>query len=383
MGKKIAFIRIWPTPPIAASVSSVLQKSFPEYEIETTDLIHILKRRKDILLLNALALPFDYGVPILWQPRRFRQIFMGSTYLFQRVKRLINERFAGRQDEFAFTFQLQSLFDTRIAGLPNFIYTDGTHLANQHNPYFGDWKHFSPAWIELEKSIYQNATRIFTRSSDITQSLQQEYGVALEKIACVYAGSNVPTDAGEPDNAGYSNKEILFVGTDWRLKGGPELSQAFLRVLERHPDAHLTIIGCAPNAGLPNCTETGLIPVEEVRAYYHRAAIFCLPTTSEAFGVAFIEAMAHRLPIIATNTGAIPDFVLDGENGYRLTIGDVDGITAALLRLLDNPALCRQFGERGRQLALERYNWDAVGVAIRRHVLAALANPTSQENETA
>jgi glycosyltransferase involved in cell wall biosynthesis len=92
-----------------------------------------------------------------------------------------------------------------------------------------------------------------------------------------------------------------------------------------------------------------------------RASIFCLPTRREAFGIAFIEALAHGLPVIGPSLGAIPDFIEDGKSGYLTPPGDLAALTTALELLLDDPGRRRRFGERGRRMA-ERYTWpQAVG----------------------
>jgi glycosyltransferase involved in cell wall biosynthesis len=113
----------------------------------------------------------------------------------------------------------------------------------------------------------------------------------------------------------------------------------------------------------------GKLPLESLQPYYASASIFCLPTKLEPFGVAFVEAMANRLPIVATEIGAIPDFVINGENGYLVSPGDISGLAQALIRLLDNPSQCRSFGARSYGLARQRYNWQTVGSKIRARVI--------------
>ena len=82
------------------------------------------------------------------------------------------------------------------------------------------------------------------RSHNVPADLIKRYAVEPDKIACVYAGANVPAAADfQLENNGYANKHILFIGNDWIRKGGPVLATAFEDVLRRHPDAHLTIAG--------------------------------------------------------------------------------------------------------------------------------------------
>ena len=196
----------------------------------------------------------------------------------------------------------------------------------------------------------------------------EQYGCEPEKVICVYAGSNVQILEDELDDRRYERKNILFVGKDWERKGGPELVEAFKIVLYTHPDAHLTIVGCSPHLNVPNCTVTGPVPLEDVSQYYMNASVFCLPTRLEPFGVVFIEAQSHKLPIVATAIGAIPDFVLNGHNGYLVKPSDVEGLAKALSDLVGDPEKCRTYGENGYRLMEERYNWDKVGARMRQHI---------------
>jgi glycosyltransferase involved in cell wall biosynthesis len=113
-----------------------------------------------------------------------------------------------------------------------------------------------------------------------------------------------------------------------------------------------------------------------VDQYYRQATIFCLPTTLEPFGVVFVEAMAHQLPLIGTQIGAVPDMIIPDYNGYLVPPHDVTALTEALLNLLNDSQKRYQFGQNSYQLAQERYNWQQVGSAAR----AIISETISLEN---
>jgi glycosyltransferase involved in cell wall biosynthesis len=83
--------------------------------------------------------------------------------------------------------------------------------------------------------------------------------------------------------------------------------------------------------------------------------------------------MQARLPIVATRVGAVPDFVQDGWNGFLVDVGDVQRLSEALMKLLEDPNRRREFGERGFTLAKERYSWDIVGKRLQQHILEKLS----------
>jgi glycosyltransferase involved in cell wall biosynthesis len=372
--KKIAFIRIWPSPPIAASVQRILVESFPEYEVETIDIVRIIKSNKQVVFINTLHTWMEYGLNILLRKDKIKVYFYGTSYLYHWVHAFLNKMLMDQQADLAFTFQLQSIFDASLIGIPNFVYTDHTVLAALDYPDADPAKLYSRDWIELEKLIYHNAAMIFTRSHNITHSLVEQYSCPPTKVACVYAGSNVELNQHENANDDFSNQNILFVGIDWVRKGGPVLVDAFQRLLKVYPNATLTIVGAKPGLNLPGIQEVGLIPIGQLEKYYQKASIFCLPTRDEPFGVVFVEALTQGLPIVTTNIGAIPDMVSDGKNGYLVPPGDVDTLFDALSKLLEAPEKCREFGEQGRILAETRYNWKSVGAVLREQIIPLLGD---------
>ncbi|MBV9913466.1 MAG: glycosyltransferase family 4 protein, partial [Sinobacteraceae bacterium] len=113
----------------------------------------------------------------------------------------------------------------------------------------------------------------------------------------------------------------------------------------------------------------GRVSAAELAQHYQQASIFCLPTKREPFGIAFVEALQHRLPVVATRVGAVPDMVGDGVNGYLVAPGETAPLTESLNRLLADPQLCRTMGERSYEQARDRYDWRRVGARIRTKIL--------------
>jgi N-acetyl-alpha-D-glucosaminyl L-malate synthase BshA len=83
--------------------------------------------------------------------------------------------------------------------------------------------------------------------------------------------------------------------------------------------------------------------------------LFLLPSESESFGMVALEAMASEAAVIATNTGGLPEVVIDGETGYLLPVGDVTGMAERAVEILRDDALRRRMGKRAREVAIERF----------------------------
>ncbi|NHZ73484.1 MAG: glycosyltransferase [Nitrospirae bacterium] len=111
-------------------------------------------------------------------------------------------------------------------------------------------------------------------------------------------------------------------------------------------------------------TFIGNLPlVEEVLV---NADLFLLPSETESFGLAALEALACKVPVIATEVGGLPEVVREGENGFLLPVGDVDGMAAAAMKLLNDDSMRREFGEAGRRWAVERFDEASVVKQYRR-----------------
>jgi glycosyltransferase involved in cell wall biosynthesis len=369
---RIAFFRPRQTPVASVILPDLLRVRFPDHQIDVFDVYQRVKDRKALMLLNSLNTLTEYGPnAVLDGKGTARESFFGTTYLYRHIKQMAKE--LAPVDKYDFTFQMQSLFDASVDGLPNFVYTDHVHLANLTYPMFDKSKLRPQKWIDMETTIYQRAEKTFTWSTNISKVLTQDYKIDPSQVAWAGVGVNAKIDNIQMDNDDYSNKNILFVGMDWVRKGGPELLEAFKKVLEVHPDAKLTIVGASPETDIPNVNAVGRVPVEQVNSYFEQASVFCLPTKREPFGVVFVEAMHHRLPIVATDIGALPDMVEVGQNGYLVECVDVDMLAKYLSDLIGDPAKCKAFGEHGYQVAAEKYTWDKVADRIAAEIKGVLA----------
>lgn len=109
----------------------------------------------------------------------------------------------------------------------------------------------------------------------------------------------------------------------------------------------------------------GEISNEELSKYLERADVFVRPSLSEGLGIAFLEAMAAGLPIVATPVGGIPDFLKDGETGLFCKVGDPEDIAAKIRTILDDDNLRSRLILNGRKLVEEKYSWDKITAEFR------------------
>jgi glycosyltransferase involved in cell wall biosynthesis len=230
----------------------------------------------------------------------------------------------------------------------------------------------SRRWIELERALYHRVRMNLVMSAFVRDSLVEDYGCAPSRVALVGAAPNLPAPAGLPANSDYSNQTVLFTGIDWERKGGPVLLQAFRRVLKELPGARLIIAGAAPAIDLPNVQVMGRVPLTEVSRLLSSACILALPSLREPQGIIAIEALMHGIPVIASNVGALAETVDDGVSGRVIAPGDAGALASAIIELLSNPALCRRYGEAGREIAIGRHSAGAVSTRMGDAIRAAI-----------
>jgi L-malate glycosyltransferase len=100
--------------------------------------------------------------------------------------------------------------------------------------------------------------------------------------------------------------------------------------------------------------------VPNIADYLSVADLLLLPSETESFGLAALEAMACEVPVIATRTGGLPEVVLHGETGYLVDLGDTRSMADCAIAIISNDRKRREMGERGRAWAVDRFNTDRV-----------------------
>jgi glycosyltransferase involved in cell wall biosynthesis len=176
------------------------------------------------------------------------------------------------------------------------------------------------------------------------------YGVRPERIAIVPPGTNKSDGAMQPRRANQPLR-LLCVATVTPRKGHLLLIEALAALadldwhllcigsLERDPEATAALRGAISRHGLgERVTLAGEWPPERLTEAYRAADCFVLPSFHEGYGMAFAEALAHGLPIVATRGGAIPDTV-PAEAGLLVPPGDAAALAASLRRVLSNETL--------------------------------------------
>ena len=141
------------------------------------------------------------------------------------------------------------------------------------------------------------------------------------------------------------------------VKGHQYLLEAARTVLNEVPNARFLIVGDGPlRAELEQMAEelgiqhrvvfTGFLR-DEIPSLYASMDLLAFPSTYEPFGNVSMEAMSFKMPVVASDTGGIPEVVLDGETGLLVPPRDPDSLAKALLTLLKDKSLSQRMGAAG------------------------------------
>lgn len=165
-----------------------------------------------------------------------------------------------------------------------------------------------------------------------------------------------------------SEKIIMHISNFRPVKRVTDVVRAFKKVLE-HVEARLIMVGEGPEkmASLRVAKQLGIEECvryvgnqEEIETLLPCADLVFQPSEHESFGLVALEAMACRVPVLATDSGGVREVVVHGENGYLTEVGDIEAMARYAVDILTHPTKAAEMGEKGRQRALSLFNRDRI-----------------------
>jgi teichuronic acid biosynthesis glycosyltransferase TuaC len=211
--------------------------------------------------------------------------------------------------------------------------------------------------------------RLVLANSAGTEARAKALGATNTRV--VHLGTDVPPEpAPEP-----KLPTIATVGHLVARKRHADVLRALWLLRDSHPDLRWVVAGDGPEQPALERLATelalggrvkllGQLPPDEARATAQAATVFALPSVDEAFGVAYIEAMAAGVPAIGCLGEAGPEEIAASGPGIRLVApGDPEGLAAELRALLDDAAWRRELGDGARATVQRAFTWEACGRA--------------------
>jgi glycosyltransferase involved in cell wall biosynthesis len=243
--------------------------------------------------------------------------------------------------------------------------------------------------FHLARRLFESAALLHAWSRWARQSMIEEYGIHPSKVVVNPPGVDLEfwqPPAQPRGEAGERPRRVLFVGGDFRRKGGPQLLDWYrqqdparfeLHIVTREPVERVPGVYVYHNMQ-PN--------TPQLLTLYHTSDLFVLPSLGECFGIATVEAMAAGLPVIASDVGGTADIIQPGRNGLIVPSDDVRALEAAISAILDDDNRRDAMGRQSRLLAeecfdLQRNARKTLGylkqIADRRHMVEQVAGAGS------
>lgn len=227
-------------------------------------------------------------------------------------------------------------------------------------------EHINQAVYDLERMGMHAADRVIAVSRLTKGVVHTKYGVPEHKIDVVYNG--VEQDHAQPDDGAtieHDEKIVLFLGRITMQKGPEYFIQAAKRVLEVYPKVKFVVAGsgdmavrmiedAAANGIGHKVLFTGFLRGRDVDRVFAMADCFVMPSVSEPFGIAPLEAMRNDTPVIVSKQSGVAEVL---TNALKVDFWDTDEMANKIVAVLKYPPLSKTLTEQGH-FELRGLNWD-------------------------
>ena len=294
----------------------------------------------------------------------FRETKRCGKYAIQNIKR-------GKS---ATIFQFaENIFDTN--SLSTYIYQDLSvsyveYMMNNMPEIFAvsAFQNQSPSAIRKRASYqnkyYQQCKGIFTMGRWLAEDMVNRCKIDQTKVHPVGGGINL--DKRLIDISKKKGNKILFVGRDFKRKGGYIVVEAFKELKKRRKDVELYVAGPMVNPYheyIDGYHFMGDCDYKRTAELFNLCDIYCMPSYFEAYGLVFVEALTFGLPVIARNAYEMPYLIQNGHTGLLLQKDDVKELSEMMDSLLSDADIKKNVIERQHDYLID-YSWDKVAERI-------------------
>jgi len=226
-------------------------------------------------------------------------------------------------------------------------------------------EHVNQRVYDIERQGMHAASRVIAVSNYTRNIIINRYGVPPEKVEVVYNGIDFNGHA-EASYAGPRlDKTVLFLGRVTMQKGPEYFLFAAKRVLEKMDNVKFVMVGdgdmlhrsieLAANLGIGHKVFfTRFLRGDDVDRAYQMADLYVMPSVSEPFGIAPLEALQHNVPVMVSKTSGIAEAF---RNALKVDFWDIDEMANKMVAVLRHPPLHEMLLREGRKEAL-RFRWE-------------------------
>ncbi len=257
----------------------------------------------------------------------------------------------------------------KISGKPLVAHIHATEFDRAGGP--GDERIHK---IEFDGMTY--ADRVLAVSQYTASMIISRYLIDTGKIKIVHNAYDVEEDMNIKIKRIFKGPTILFLGRITLQKGPDYFLEVASKVLEEHPEARFIMAGTGDMARrllhksaamkLKNrFVFAGFLNRQQVDLILKASDIYMLPSVSEPFGIAPLEAMAYGITAVISKQSGVSEVV---ENAYKIDFWDIEKMAEVITYLIKNPEICAYMGESGRKEVL-KIKWEEAATKIKKAYL--------------
>jgi glycosyltransferase involved in cell wall biosynthesis len=247
----------------------------------------------------------------------------------------------------------------KVSGKPLLVHVHSTEFDRAGN-------NVNQRVYDIERAGMQAAERVMAVSQFTKSICVRRYGVRTDKIDVVYNG--IEREAQQPAAGARiesTDKIVLFLGRITMQKGPEYFIAAAKRVLEKYQnvkfvlagsgDMALRMIELAAGLGIGHkVLFTGFLRGRDVERVFKMADCYVMPSVSEPFGLAALEAVSHDVPVILSKTSGASEVL---THVLKVDFWDIDEMANKIVAVLRHPPLSQTLREHGN-FELHRLTWD-------------------------
>lgn len=329
----------------------------------------------------------DLHIPLFHLPRTKKGV---DFSVMQRLHRIISDNQIHVVNAQHFTPAIYSYYGCKIKENRPLTFTAHSEWEIKMIPWY---------WKRVGSYLINRMDASVGVTQKVTHLIQEQLKINVHKTVTIENGVDV--DAFSPKHhvdrlrhslgIGDTEKVIGVVANLKQVKNHRLLLQAFAKLHKSIQNVRLMLVGSI-FAGSPDNTEGELRQLvnencladkvlflgfrSDIAQLLSVMDVFCLTSLKEGLPLSLIEAMAAGLPVIGTNVEGIREVIVPNQNGLLVELGDIEGLTNALLRLLENPEYRERLGLAARKTAEEKYSLDRCVTEYEKLFLSTL--PTSE-----
>ena len=239
-------------------------------------------------------------------------------------------------------------------------------ILHEHSGEFArDFEAGDDAYRDDVRRTFNGVDRVIVLSQEWYDYFAKNVMDDASKLVVVHNGVAIPDTPCDPA----VHRDVLYLGRLDENKSPDLLLRAAKPVLEAVPGMRVVFAGngevdryqgVAAELGVGDrCDFLGWITGADKERLFERTGMLCLTSKHEAMPMGIMEAMAHGLPVIATNVGGIPQLIDTGKNGLLFTAGDETTLTKLMLGLESSPQKRSELGAAAREKMREGFSVEA------------------------